>query len=145
MPLNPGATHYEHAFLYGRTGATCQRGRRGGLRAQGSSCDVVTQAFFRQHRTKWLIFPGRKTWATRELEGQTIIELRRDGAAGIKGWAELYAPGGVLVKAVDSGIFALDHDKTPMKIGTIVISGNRIVNARIGVHITRTGFTIGAS
>lgn len=39
-----------------------------------------------------------------ELEGKPILELRREGAAALHGWAELYAPEGVLVKAHDSGI-----------------------------------------
>ena len=36
-----------------------------------------------------------------ELEGKPILELRRHGAAALRGWAELHAPNGTLIKCFD--------------------------------------------
>lgn len=42
-----------------------------------------------------------------EVEGKPIIELRKTGAAALKGAAEIYAPEGILVKAYDTEVSSL--------------------------------------
>jgi hypothetical protein len=78
-----------------------------------------------------------------ELEGKPILELWREGAAALRGKAELYAPRGVLVQADDS---AQAFDKgTHLEAHGIIMQGNVIENAPIGVLITRNGVSMGAS
>jgi hypothetical protein len=76
-----------------------------------------------------------------ELDGKTILELRRHGAQALKGWAELFAPGGVLVKANDAEAAALLKGQTLAAqkwLGTSTITGN------IGIHYRKNGIAVGA-
>jgi hypothetical protein len=79
-----------------------------------------------------------------ELEGKPIFELRRTGPTALKGWAELYAPEGVLIKVSDAESFArLKNDERLVLQGT-VLAGNVVADHKIGLHVTRNGFTLGA-
>jgi hypothetical protein len=60
-----------------------------------------------------------------ELEGRPLFELRRQSAAALSGWAELYAPEGVLIKTADADI-----------PGFISANGN------IALHSTKKGGTM---
>ncbi|MGD0387471.1 MAG: hypothetical protein ABSC42_00840 [Tepidisphaeraceae bacterium] len=73
-----------------------------------------------------------------ELEGKPILELRRDGPAALKGWAELWAPEGVLVKAHDSGVSGLLRTGADaLMIGNSVFHNCGISGWKIGIHIFR--------
>ena len=78
-----------------------------------------------------------------ELEGKTIIELRRDGPAAIKGWAELHAPEGVFVKATDADMSAIRGDGTHIHVGGLRLANGFFDGQKIGIHVTRQQITIG--
>lgn len=79
-----------------------------------------------------------------ELEGQPILELRRRDAAALKGWARLYAPEGVLIKADDAqSIAQLRNGKSLLLLGGLVMSDSVIDGCQIGIHVTSTGMAIG--
>src|SRR6266496_126205 len=70
-----------------------------------------------------------------ELEGRTIFELRRTGAAALKGTAELYAPEGVFIKANDADLSALLGDGTHLQVGGLHLSNGEFVGHEIGIHM----------
>jgi hypothetical protein len=77
-----------------------------------------------------------------ELEGKTIIEMRRKGAAALKGWAEIYAPEGVFIKANDTDMAAILGNGT----GIPVLSGIRngvFKEHLIAIHVTKNGIAFG--
>ena len=79
-----------------------------------------------------------------EVEGRTCMELHRAGAAAIEGSAELYAPEGVLVKAIPDGIFAsLNGDV--MNIGSLMFSGAKFEGCSVGIDIFDGGIALGLS
>lgn len=78
-----------------------------------------------------------------ELEGRTILELRRKEAAALHGWAELHTPDGALVKALDAGLSAIRADGTAIKIGGMVLKGCLFKNLAIGIHVRKTGISVG--
>ncbi len=80
-----------------------------------------------------------------ELEGRTIFELRRNGAAALKGAAELYAPEGAFIRANDSDMSALRGDGTEIRIAGVQLSDCEFRGHAIGIHITSTGITLGGS
>jgi hypothetical protein len=85
-----------------------------------------------------------------ELEGKTIMELRRTEAAALKTDAELFAPGGILLKAADHSISQLAFaGSDPMVVSNqssvVMMSGNTIRDVSIGILFHKGGgFTIGA-
>ena len=78
-----------------------------------------------------------------ELEGKPILELRRKGAAAFSGWAELYAPEGILIRAFDSSISGLLRGGDALQLGGMTLMGNTFAGCRIGVHITHDHISIG--
>ncbi|MEX2316044.1 MAG: hypothetical protein WD669_02760 [Pirellulales bacterium] len=72
-----------------------------------------------------------------ELEGKTIFELRRKHANQLKGWAELYAPEGVLIKATDAETAAVLGDGTALQIAGVAIRNGRVDGHQIGIHVTK--------
>ncbi|REK11592.1 MAG: hypothetical protein DWQ37_13850 [Planctomycetota bacterium] len=90
-----------------------------------------------------------------ELNGETLLELRREGAAGLRGWAELYAPNGTLVRASDRDVSALVPLGPTINVGGAAIRGTKvgntlfgcayIQNCDIGIFITDGRITIGYS
>lgn len=72
-----------------------------------------------------------------ELEGKTILEMRRKNAGQLKGWAELYAPEGVLIKATDRETAAMLGNGTALQIGGGSIRNGRFEGHEIGIHITK--------
>jgi hypothetical protein len=85
--------------------------------------------------------PNLTVW---ELEGKPILELRREGAAALRGWAELYAPEGVLIKAIDSGISGLLRGGNALQVGGVTMSGAVFDGCKIGIHVRRNGIGLGA-
>lgn len=83
-----------------------------------------------------------------ELEGKTLFEIHRVGAAALKAKAELYTPDGAFVKCSHDlmpQLFLGDNEK-PLKIGGIVMSGNVFRGFRIGILIRKDGgLSIGVS
>jgi hypothetical protein len=84
-----------------------------------------------------------------ELEGRTIFELRRQGAAALKGAAELYTPEGAFIKCNDSGMKSLlDTSGGSLAVigkgpdgergGTIIMTDSTI-EAPIGILFRRSG------
>lgn len=73
-----------------------------------------------------------------ELEGKTILELRRDSAAALRGWAELYAPEGVLIKSTAPPLSQLTNE-----YGSLLIGGFQVMDAEfeapIGIHYVGDG------
>lgn len=78
-----------------------------------------------------------------ELDGRTIIELRREGAAALKGSAEMYAPEGVFIKATDAEMSALRGDGTAIRVAGVSISGGFFDGHKCGIHVTRDGVCFG--
>jgi hypothetical protein len=74
-----------------------------------------------------------------ELEGRPLFELRRRGAASLNGWAELYAPEGVLVKTADANISAmLGNTEDDLVINEDFSMGEGICDgAKIGIQYLR--------
>lgn len=80
-----------------------------------------------------------------EYQGRTLVELRRKGAAALKGWAELYAPEGVFIKVNDSEMAAMLGTGGSLTAGGITMMGCTI-QAPIGILFKKTGgVAIGAS
>lgn len=77
-----------------------------------------------------------------ELEGKTILELRRMNAAALRGWAELYTPEGILVIARDAQTAAIARDGRPFGVAGITISGQTVNGAPIGILVRRQGESI---
>jgi hypothetical protein len=77
------------------------------------------------------------------LDGKTILELRRDKAVALKGSAELYTDEGILVRAVEEGVFASDRAGSPLRLKGFVISGNVFANRPVGIHATKNGIAFG--
>jgi hypothetical protein len=81
-----------------------------------------------------------------EVEGRPILELRRDKAAALKGWAELYAPEGVLIKANDSGIAGLlrSGDSLPvLNVGPVALRNLLFDGFEIAIYVTHTNIGLG--
>jgi hypothetical protein len=79
-----------------------------------------------------------------ELDDKTILELHRHGASALKGWAELYAPEGVLVKANDAGASAMlrNGDFLPLPGGGY-LRNSVFDGCKIGILATRQSLTVG--
>ena len=73
-----------------------------------------------------------------ELDGQTIFEIRRKGAAALRTDAELFTPDGRFLKANDHGAPAnlISADGSSIRVGTTVLAGCRFVGCRVGIHIS---------
>ena len=78
-----------------------------------------------------------------ELGGKPILELRRKGAAALHGWAELYAPDGVLIKATDSEVSGLLRSGEAMVFGGMVLRDSFFDGCRIGIHFSKNGCGVG--
>jgi len=78
-----------------------------------------------------------------EVNGRSILELRRKDAAALHGWAELYAPGGVLIRAHDSGVSGLLRDGNALAMGDRVMMGAVFDGCKIGIHAHKTGIGLG--
>jgi len=79
-----------------------------------------------------------------ELEGRTILELHRDGPTALRGWAELYAPEGVLIKANDSDLLqAIRSNGSHIQVGGLEINNSIFNGQKIGIHVTRDRICIG--
>ena len=77
-----------------------------------------------------------------EVDGKPILELRREGAAALRGWAELYAPEGVLIKAHHTGVTGLLRDGGKALVaGGMVIQGCEFSNIKVGIHLHRPGWS----
>ena len=84
-----------------------------------------------------------------ELEGKPILELRRDGPAALRGWAQLYAPEGFLVeiKPADSVTPVLLPKITDLlRNESLTLPGNAVLerctfsNFMIGMLVCRPGY-----
>lgn len=78
-----------------------------------------------------------------EFEGKPIYELRRDGAAALKGWAELYAPEGVLIKANSAETSAMLRTGDPLAIDGMTLKNCEFINTAIGILVTREEIRLG--
>lgn len=74
-----------------------------------------------------------------ELDGQTILELRRDGPAALKGWAELYAPEGVLIKSSGPMLSELVGGDGHLTIGGQIFMDVHFEGHPIGIHCLGNG------
>jgi hypothetical protein len=76
-----------------------------------------------------------------KLGKTTLFEVRREAAAAIAVTAELYAPGGVFVKAnaeIPFGSFSPNGTQ----IGRIVMRNNRFVSCAIGILVSGDGRSV---
>ncbi len=74
-----------------------------------------------------------------EFEGRAILEIRRDGAAAVQGWAELYAPEGILIKSLYPKLSQKLTKDGDLTIGTQVFKGAHFEGHRIGIHCLEDG------
>jgi hypothetical protein len=61
----------------------------------------------------------------------------------MKGWAELFTPNGILIKAFDSGVTGLLHGGELLTAGPISMKGAEFDSCQIGIHVKQTGIVIG--
>lgn len=83
-----------------------------------------------------------------ELNGRTVFEVRREEAAALSTYAELYSPDGAFIKcARDSRVEGLLSDsRSPLRIGGIVMEGNMISGFQVGIWVRSDGtVAIGAN
>ena len=78
-----------------------------------------------------------------EVEGKPILELRKNGACAVCGWAELYAPEGVLIRALDSGVSGFLRGGDAMIVSGVQMQNILFKDHQIGIHITRQGIGLG--
>jgi hypothetical protein len=78
-----------------------------------------------------------------EVEGKPIFELRRRNPGQLKGWAEIHAPEGVLIKVTDAETAALLGDGTALQVGGLAIRDGRFDGHEIGIHVTKQGIAFG--
>jgi hypothetical protein len=76
-----------------------------------------------------------------ELDGKTLFELRREGAAALRGVAELYAPEGVFIRTIEDGIGIVSSVSSGVisERGKFAILGCEIVDKPVGIHFTKVG------
>lgn len=72
-----------------------------------------------------------------EMDGRPIIELRRKGASALKGWAELYAPHGVFIKAHETSLVVQRSDGLYIPSHRSSASNLLISDEKIGIHVTK--------
>lgn len=80
-----------------------------------------------------------------EVEGKTIFELRREGAAALKGSAELFTPDGAFVRANDDGISGVTRDDDQLKVGNMTMKGCLFANMRIAILVSNGRISIGVT
>ena len=73
-----------------------------------------------------------------ELDGQTVFEVYRKDAAALKTQAELFTPDGRFLKSNEHGVPTnlISSDGASLRIGTNILSGCRMQNCRVGIHIS---------
>ncbi len=83
-----------------------------------------------------------------ELNGKTLFEIRREGAAALSTYAELHSPDGAFIKcARDSRVEGMLADAhSPLRIGGMVMAGNLISGCQVGIWVRSDGtVSIGAN
>ena len=78
-----------------------------------------------------------------EVNGKTIFELRRTGAAALKGAAELYSPNGVFLKATDPELYGLLGTGGKLTAGPFTFVGTTF-KAPIGILFHSGGISFAA-
>lgn len=86
-----------------------------------------------------LVLKFPKNMTVCELDGKTLFEIHRDGAAAISARAELYAPDGVFVKCPVDLSPQLFFKGSEIKIGGVVMSQSTIEGWQIGIWIRKDG------
>ncbi len=86
-----------------------------------------------------LKYPKDKTVC--ELNGKTLFEIQREGAAALQAWAELYTPDGAFVKCAPDimPMLFIGNEEKPLKVGGVIMSGNVFQGLRIGIWIRKDG------
>jgi hypothetical protein len=79
------------------------------------------------------------------LENKPIFEIRRTSASGLKGWAELYATGGVFVKVSDTEAFVRSQGSDAMYIGGMIMQKNTFSGCNVGIHILKNAVILGSN
>lgn len=76
-----------------------------------------------------------------EISGKTAFELRRENAAALKTYAELFTPEGAFIKCADDPRIEglLPNRQSPLQIGGCVMQGNYFAGCRIGVLVRSDG------
>lgn len=80
-----------------------------------------------------------------ELDGKPIIEMRHTSPHSLRGWAELHAPGGVFIKALDAGVTGIRQDGSAITLGGMTMTGCTFINNRIGIHVRHDGIHLGVA
>lgn len=78
-----------------------------------------------------------------ELEGKTILELRREGPAAVRGAAELYAPEGTFIKANTYEASALLRGGRLLNSPGFAMSNSDLRDFKIGILVKRDSVSIG--
>lgn len=76
-----------------------------------------------------------------ELNGKTVFEIQRHGAAALRIAAELYTPDGAFVTCSSDLLpkLFLEGSEKPLQIGGVIMSGNIFENLRIGIWLRKDG------
>lgn len=78
-----------------------------------------------------------------EINGNTLFEITRQGAAALKGIAELYTPDGSFIKVNDQGLggYVLDQqNNSHLNINGMMMSGCRIERCAVGIMISSSDY-----
>lgn len=75
-----------------------------------------------------------------ELDGKTVFEIRRTGAAALRASAELFSPDGAFIRCDDKGIagWVMNQGGAVLQVGNLNMSHCRI-RARVGITVFRDG------
>jgi hypothetical protein len=71
-----------------------------------------------------------------ELDGQTLFELRHIEASALRGWAELYTPTGLLVRAKVPLDSVVKYGEDWTEVGNVRIKSGVFENCPVGIYLT---------
>jgi hypothetical protein len=74
-----------------------------------------------------------------ELDGRTVFEVHHENGDAFRLQAELHTPEGLFVKTTDSLPALINKDGEALKVGGMVMMGNRFMNLAIGIWLKRDG------
>ncbi len=84
-----------------------------------------------------LIHPDNMTVC--KLDGKTLFEMRREGAASLSTTAELFTPEGFFVKYLEDAHSLIDPDGNSLSAGGITMTNSTITGSQIGVWVKSDG------
>lgn len=75
-----------------------------------------------------------------KLGRRTLFEIHHHSPEEFRMMAELFSPEGYFIKCNDTSSDLIDISGTALKIGGLIMSGNKFVNCKTGIWLRRDGF-----